>query len=115
MLPVAALGEGVARVHAAALREDHILLRFLGAHGGHGIVPDPDLALHDAHHGELVDLVLVNKCDGDLLPAARRAKLEYMSAIKLLRRRNPLWSPTVLSVSAIKHTGLEDTWDSMTT
>jgi len=63
---------------------------------------------------ELVDLVLVNKCDGDLLPAARRAKLEYMSAIKLLRRRNPLWSPTVLSVSAIKHTGLEDTWDSMT-
>lgn len=64
---------------------------------------------------ELVDLVLVNKCDGDLLPAARRAKLEYTSAIKLLRRRNPLWSPTVLSVSAIKHTGLEDTWDSMTT
>eukprot|EP00035_Acanthoeca_spectabilis_P037484 m.45555 g.45555 ORF g.45555 m.45555 type:complete len:341 (-) comp8653_c0_seq1:3544-4566(-) len=50
---------------------------------------------------ELVDLVLVNKADGDLLPAARRAKREYLSALKLLRHKSELWSPPVQTVSAL--------------
>jgi len=62
---------------------------------------------------ELVDIVLVNKADGDLLAAARRAQREYLSALKLLRRRTELWAPPVLAVSAIEGDGVEDAWDTM--
>ena len=44
---------------------------------------------------ELSDLILVNKADGDLLPAARRIKAEYVSALKLIRSRNRQWRPQV--------------------
>ena len=36
---------------------------------------------------EMADLVLVNKADGDLLPAARKVQMEYMSALKLYEDR----------------------------
>lgn len=63
---------------------------------------------------ELVDLILVTKSDGDLLPAARRARQEYLSALKLLRKRSSVWSPDVLSISSTTGSGLEDAWKSMT-
>ena len=44
---------------------------------------------------ELADLVIVNKADGDLLPAARRIKAEYVSALKLLRAKHRVWTPKV--------------------
>lgn len=46
---------------------------------------------------ELADLVVVNKADGDLLPAARRLAADYTSALKLLSagRRSKLWRPRV--------------------
>ena len=42
---------------------------------------------------EVADLVVVNKADGDLLPAARRIKAEYVSALKLIRSKTPHWRP----------------------
>ena len=46
---------------------------------------------------ELADLIVVNKADGDLLPAARRVTADYTSALKLLHPRNKmkLWRPRV--------------------
>ena len=46
---------------------------------------------------ELADLIVVNKADGDLLPAARRIAADYTSALKLLHARNKkkLWKPKV--------------------
>jgi len=44
---------------------------------------------------ELADSIIINKADGDLLPAARRAQAEYTSALKLMRVRSTLWSPKV--------------------
>ena len=44
---------------------------------------------------ELADIIVVNKADGDLLPAARRIKSEYVSALKLIRTRSPHWVPKV--------------------
>ena len=44
---------------------------------------------------ELADMIVVNKADGDLLPAARRIKTEYVSALKLIRTRSPHWVPKV--------------------
>ena len=48
---------------------------------------------------ELADLVVVNKADGDLLPAARRLTADYTSALKLLNtsRKDKLWTPRVSS------------------
>ncbi len=44
---------------------------------------------------EQSDLIIVNKCDGDLVPAARRIKSEYTSALKYMRRRTSDWRPKV--------------------
>ena len=49
---------------------------------------------------ELADLIVVNKADGDLLPAARRIAADYTSALKIIhaRNRNKLWRPRVCCV-----------------
>ena len=44
---------------------------------------------------EMADLVLVNKADGELLIPARRIQAEYTSALKLLRKKSPIWTPVV--------------------
>ena len=44
---------------------------------------------------ELADLVVINKADGDLLPAAQRIKTEYISALRLIRSKSPHWVPKV--------------------
>ena len=36
---------------------------------------------------EMADLILVNKADGDLKPAALRTMADYAGALRLLRRR----------------------------
>ena len=47
---------------------------------------------------EVADLVVVNKADGDLLPAARRIQTEYLSALKYMRKRSKSWKPQVILV-----------------
>ncbi|MDA5192550.1 methylmalonyl Co-A mutase-associated GTPase MeaB [Govanella unica] len=59
---------------------------------------------------ELADLVIVNKADGDLEPAARRAQAEYRAALHIMRPKTPTWIPHALRVSALKALGLEDVW-----
>jgi GTPase len=59
---------------------------------------------------ELADLVVVNKADGDLLPAANRAVADYRHAVHLLRPKHPGWSPPVVPVSALMGTGVDDAW-----
>eukprot|EP00095_Tigriopus_kingsejongensis_P009342 maker-scaffold362_size196086-snap-gene-0.27 protein:Tk09342 transcript:maker-scaffold362_size196086-snap-gene-0.27-mRNA-1 annotation:"hypothetical protein CAPTEDRAFT_114900" len=63
---------------------------------------------------EQSDLIIVNKCDGDLIPAARRIKGEYTSALKFMRSKNPYWKPKVKLVSSLTREGLPDIWDVMT-
>ena len=62
---------------------------------------------------ELVDLVIVNKADGDLVNAARRAQIEYTSALKLLRPKTGSWSPKVISISSVEHSGIDKAWTEM--
>eukprot|EP00439_Symbiodinium_sp_Y106_P087732 s1_g268.t1 len=59
---------------------------------------------------ELADLVVVNKADGDLKPAARRAAAEYGAALHLMRPKSPNWTPEVALASALKSEGLEEIW-----
>ena len=49
---------------------------------------------------ELADLVVVNKADGDLAPAARSTAADYASALRLVRSRTSAWTPRVVLVSA---------------
>ena len=59
---------------------------------------------------ELADMVVVNKADGDLLPAARRAAADLSGALHLMRPKHKGWSPPVLQVSALEDRGVETVW-----
>jgi LAO/AO transport system kinase len=64
---------------------------------------------------EIADLILVNKADGDLLPAATRTCADYAGALRLLRKRSgdPEGFPKAMLVSAITQDGLDTAWDEM--
>ena len=64
---------------------------------------------------EIADLILVNKADGDLLPAASRTCADYTGALRLLRKRNtdPEGFPKAMLVSAVTGDGLETAWSDM--
>ena len=59
---------------------------------------------------ELADVIVVNKADGDLAPAAGRAVADYRSAVGLLRPKHPGWEVPVLAASALEGTGIEEAW-----
>ena len=64
---------------------------------------------------EMADLILVNKADGDLKPAAVRTCADFSGALRLLRKRphDPEGYPKVLTVSAIAEIGLDVAWEAM--
>lgn len=64
---------------------------------------------------EMADIILVNKADGDLKPAAMRTCADYSGALRLLRKRpqDPEGFPKAMMVSALQEDGLETVWDEM--
>ena len=60
---------------------------------------------------ELVDLVLVNKADGQLVDAAQRTAADYANAMRLIRPRSEAWTVTVRAVSALEGWGIDEIWD----
>ncbi len=60
---------------------------------------------------ELADALVVNKADGSLLDAARRARIEYQHALELLRPSSPHWRPPVLLASARTGEGIGAGWE----
>ena len=66
---------------------------------------------------EMADLILVNKADGDLKPAAKRTCADYSGALHLLRGRaqDPAGYPMARTVSALEQTGLDAAWADMQT
>jgi LAO/AO transport system kinase len=59
---------------------------------------------------ELADIVVVNKYDGDLAPAARTTAADYGSALRLVRSKTSAWTPRVVLVSATEGTGIDELW-----
>ena len=61
---------------------------------------------------EIADIIIVNKADGDLKPAATRTCADYAGALRLLRKRpqDPGGFPKACMVSALQETGLSDVW-----
>jgi len=66
---------------------------------------------------EIADMILINKADGDLLPAATRTCADYAGALRLLRKRaqDPDGFPKAMLVSAQSGNGLETAWEEMQT
>lgn len=66
---------------------------------------------------EMADLILVNKADGDLKPAAMRTCADYAGALRLLRHRpqDPGGFPLAMTVSAHQGAGLASAWDHIQT
>lgn len=62
---------------------------------------------------ELADIVVVNKCDGELVQRARQAVAEYRSAIGLMIPRHAGLPATALGVSAIEGTGMGELWEAV--
>ncbi|MCE6950098.1 methylmalonyl Co-A mutase-associated GTPase MeaB [Cereibacter sphaeroides] len=64
---------------------------------------------------EMADIILVNKADGDLKPAALRTVSDYAGALRLLRRRpqDPEGFPKAMPVSALEEAGLAAAWEEM--
>jgi LAO/AO transport system kinase len=59
---------------------------------------------------ELADLIVVNKADGALLAAARRAAADYQHALRMLRSPTAGWTPEVTTCSALTGEGVAGIW-----
>ena len=64
---------------------------------------------------ETADIILVNKADGDLKPAATRTCADYAGALRLLRKRpeDPQDFPKAMAISALEEAGLKTAWNEM--
>ena len=99
---VETVGVGQAEVAVAGMVDTFVLL----------LAPAAGDELQGIKRGvmELADLVVVNKADGALLPAARRAATEHRHALHLHRPRSPAWSPEVLLCSSATGEGIDEVW-----
>ena len=59
---------------------------------------------------ELADAIAINKADGDNIENAKKAKIEYENALSLLTPSSNVWSPPVLTCSAVTMDGINDIW-----
>jgi LAO/AO transport system kinase len=62
---------------------------------------------------ELADLVVVNKADGDLAPAAGRIAADYEAALHLMRPKWSAWTARVLTCSALERRGIDTVWSTI--
>jgi LAO/AO transport system kinase len=59
---------------------------------------------------ELADAIAVNKADGDNVNHARKAAKIFETALHLLHPPSSLWTPPVLTCSALELSGIEEIW-----
>lgn len=59
---------------------------------------------------ELADMLAVNKADGDNVARAKAAAAEYRVALHIIGTGSPLWSPPVITFSALTGEGIAELW-----
>lgn len=59
---------------------------------------------------EIADLILVNKCDGELETAAKQAASHYTHTLTMLGSKHKLWEPPVQTISALTNQGVDTVW-----
>jgi LAO/AO transport system kinase len=98
---VETVGVGQSEVAVAAMVDAFLLL----------LAPAAGDELQGVKRGivELADLLVVNKADGELEPAARRTAADYSNALHIVRPGGP-WAPRVLLSSALTGQGIPEVW-----
>jgi LAO/AO transport system kinase len=102
---VETVGVGQSEAAVAAMVDTFVVL----------LVPGTGDELQGIKRGnlELVDILVINKADGDLRAAAERARRDYAVALHTLQSGSSEWSPRVLTVSAQEGDGLEELWGAL--
>ena len=62
---------------------------------------------------ELADAIAINKADGNNIEHAKKAKIEYEKALNLLTPSSKIWSPPVLTCSAVTLDGIDEIWQTI--
>ncbi len=62
---------------------------------------------------EMADLLVVNKADGERIPLAKRAQVEYRNALHLFPPKHTGWTPRVLACSATTGEGMAEVWGAL--
>jgi LAO/AO transport system kinase len=62
---------------------------------------------------ELADIVVVNKHDGELAPAAKTTATDYDSALRLVRSKTSAWTARVVLASAVEGSGIDELWSTV--
>ncbi len=62
---------------------------------------------------ELADALVVNKMDGPMAETARRTRVDYASALELIRATNDEWRPRALAASAVREEGIAEVWETV--
>jgi len=59
---------------------------------------------------ELTDAIIINKADNDNIKEAELARTEFESALHLYPLKDNSWRPKVITCSALKNIGIDQTW-----
>lgn len=59
---------------------------------------------------EMADMIVINKADGDNVPLAKQARINYKNALHLFPPRHDNWIPNVQLSSGLNNEGTEDIW-----
>ncbi len=62
---------------------------------------------------EVADAIAINKADGDNLDAAKRSQKALENALHLMAPAHPVWTPPVLTCSALEHKGIDAIWQAV--
>lgn len=60
---------------------------------------------------ELADMIAVNKADGDNIKRATQAAAEYRAALSILMPHSAVWTPPVMTYSALTGDGIGALWE----
>ena len=62
---------------------------------------------------ELADMLAVNKADGDNVKRATAAAAEYRAALHIISAGSELWTPPVITFSALAGNGIAELWENI--
>lgn len=62
---------------------------------------------------EMADLIVIHKADGDTMPKAKRAQVDYQQAMHFLPPRADQWMPEVLLASSLTGDGIQEVWNTI--
>ena len=62
---------------------------------------------------EMADVISINKADGKNLRPAKRAARDLMTAMKMVRSSDQVWTPPVLTMSALEDDGIDKFWQAI--